>query len=184
MLITPDYIFLFNPRTGSRALKKALCSVEKDYTLSNKHHAPPKEVREACKEHTFRYVYAVVRNPADQMASWYQHAGGDTSRRFKNFEDFCEGYSNGYLLGNRLNIFENVPDINIEYFCYDIGLEEIVRRMTSRRVQVEHIGKSKKRNEYIITPRSLEIIQQRFPEDVQLYREVYHDERDFLLTRG
>lgn len=180
MLITPDYIFLFNPRTGSRALKKALCSVEKDYTVTNRHHASPKAVREAAKEHTFRFVYAVVRNPADQMASWYQHV---STSKFKDFEDFCENYSNGYMLSNRLNIFENVPDIDIEYFCFDIGLEEIVRRTTNRRVQVEHIGKSKKSPPEIITPRSLQIIQSRFPEDVELYKEVYDNERDFLRSR-
>lgn len=179
MLITPDYIFLFNPRTGSRALKKALCSVEKDYTVTNRHHASPKQVREACKQFTFRPVYAVVRNPADQMASWYQHV---STSQFKSFDEFCEKYSNGYLLSNRLNIFENVPDIDIEYFCFDIGLAEIVRRMTSRRVQMEHIGKSKKSPSEIITPRSLQIIEQRFPKDVELYKEVYDNERDFLRS--
>lgn len=104
-----------------------------------------------------------------QVLSWFYHAqkGGNE----QEFVEFIKNYSNGWLLSNRLNIYENVPDINIEYFVYEDGLESMLEKLGYPNVSVANIGATYP-NYNLLTEQATELIQERWPLDVDLYCKV------------
>lgn len=167
MVVTDRFLFLCNPRTGSRSLTRALLNWTEGnpYLGGSKHHASIEEVERIHNEDATKRIVAIVRNPVTQMLSWYYH-----SKSQQTFESFCAEYENGWLLNKRLNIYED-SDLPVEYYPYEEGLEQFLSEMFVHNVSVPHLGQSEV-NHNLITEKATRIVEERFPDDLKLWLSV------------
>lgn len=116
MVIVPDkFVFLATPRTASRAITEALLkkypNAISEYPRN--HHDPAPDTNELP-------VYTVIRNPYDQLLSWYSHVvmKRDPKNRQSVFE-FASTYENPMFFPKynkyRLNIHAEQADKFIPY---------------------------------------------------------------------
>ena len=115
MVILPSGLtFVATPRTGSRAISEALLSKHKDAISDypQNHHMWPESVP---KDYP---IYTVIRNPADQMVSWWHHVDVRHSSK-RTILEFAQEYNNIMFFPRNekyiLNIYAEIADVFIPY---------------------------------------------------------------------
>jgi hypothetical protein len=128
------------------------------------HHVPVTEVPKDLP------VYTIIRNPYDQLLSWYYHAYKPQGR---SFLDFIETYSNGrYLYKSRLNIYREVVT---RHFVFERGLQRAMDDMGFPDIMVGWTGKTEPvpdKSLYLDDEAVQKAIQSRFAADIELYEQV------------
>lgn len=124
----------------------------------------------------------VIRNPYDQMLSWFGHAvlRSDSSRHTEsNFADFIKNYSLNWFLNDTLNPYKNVSGIRFLKFDktnLHNTLSALIKLSNSCNgtydpvVQLSKIGGGTTPSRELLTPRTRRLIEERFPEDIELWQ--------------
>jgi hypothetical protein len=128
------------------------------------HHPKPKEV--LAEWDGKKPVYAFTRNPYTQILSWYYHAKRDNNP--EGFMDFINTYKHGWLFGGKLNIYEDVPDMEVQYFLFEKGHEHFFEYVGLPNVEVPHVGATQP-NYNLLTEQAMEAIATRFEFDMDHY---------------
>lgn len=138
MVILPSGLtFVATPRTGSRAISEALLRKHEDAISDypQDHHMWPESVPQ---DYT---IYTVIRNPVDQMISWWNHVDVRAKSK-RRVVQFAKEYSNVMFLPAdgkyRLNIYGEIADI---FMPYDSKLQIVAKTLKLDDLQV--VGKSK-----------------------------------------
>lgn len=149
MILIPNrFCYVLTPRTGSRAMEQAFLD-----------HVP--NAQDIGRHHGFTDcglpVYATIRNPVDQVLShWWK------LRTVMPLEQYIE------LRTPRLNIHHSVID---RYYIYEDGLESIFSALGYPGIKIKRIGGSQPDRDYL-TPERVHLIEQAFPDDVDIYMNV------------
>ena len=137
MIVIPNkFTFVATPRTGSRAISEALIRKYPDAITEypNDHHAAPDSVP------TDLPIYTVLRNPLDQLLSWWAHVDL-RHNSWRGPIDFALEYENVMYLPKydkfRLNIYGDVATV---FMPYDRGLRRVADALDLR--DIETVGKS------------------------------------------
>lgn len=143
------FAYVFNPRTGSRAMEQAFLASVPGAQDVGRHHG-----YSDCPEPT----YATIRDPVEVAISfwWSEQCRG----RVGSLEQWYR------KSGSRFNLHLDKID---RYFLYDLGLEEIFNQLGYPGVSVPRIGghsppqATAEQRAYLID---------KFPEDWELYQQV------------
>jgi len=171
MVIIPNkFIFTATPRTGSRAISEALLrkypEALSDYP--SKHHDHPTTNLELP-------VYTVIRNPLDQLLSWWAHVdirAGSPRRPLQ----FAEEYENVMFLPKyekyRLNIHADIADKfllysnNMYHITKELDIHDLVRVGRSPSIPATNTEKAELK----------EYIESEFAADLALWSKVFIEE--------
>lgn len=150
MILVPEkFVYVLNPRTGSRAMEQAFLDHVPGAQKIGRHHG-----------FTPKYglpVYATTRNPVDLILShWWK------TRDTLTLEQYIERRT------PRLHLFADQID---RYFLYDDGLEAIFAQLGYPDVKTEKIGGSDPDRDYF-NKAQIHLIKRAFPDDVALYEGV------------
>ena len=160
MVIIPDQcIFVFTPKTGSRALERALLDhVPGAYLHNDKvHHADPATI-----PNNGLPVHAVLRSPYRQALSWFW----PWRDRHETIRDFLRDAPPGRpWMRKRLNVYDGFVD---KYHLYEMGLTRILWNLGAGDVEIPKIGVSGVDLKYL-TADAMDAVDEYFPEDVKLY---------------
>ena len=144
ILLPGKLVYVLTPRTGSRAMERAFLE-----------HVPG--AQDIGRHHGFTDyglpVYATIRRPVDQVLShWWK------VRDRMSLEEYIEQRT------PRLNIHhEHIQ----HYFRYEDGLARVFQWLGYPGVKVAQVGESNPGIE--LTPAQVELINQKFADDVALY---------------
>ena len=166
MIIVPDkFVFLATPRTASRAISEALIRKYPNAITEYPrfHHYPPPDDNELP-------VYAVIRNPFDQILSWHNHVNRSHSVENKiSPVQFASTYENVMHLPKynkyRLNIHADIADKLIEY-------TDTLNKVADffELDDLEQVGRARKRSVTDREERDLwRLIDKEFAADVKLW---------------
>lgn len=181
------FIFAATPRTGSRAISKALLTIEgasrwKDDSGRDMHHVHPEEL--AGKTNGLP-IYSVIRCPYDQTLSWFYHAivrHDPVMAYAERFHTFIREAYIGWFFNQRLNPYH---EISTKIFLYQPELSGVVRSilresgLDSQATQIEEpetIGKSVSLDKKLIDSQARELVNERFKEDIRLYKRILKQE--------
>jgi len=166
MVIVPDKcIYVFTPRTGSRATEQALLEIDGAYMLNPRvHHDEPSTIPDMGLP-----VYATIRHPYTQCLSWFA-----PWQRMHTIETFVHRAPPGrHWLKKRLNVYDEWVD---GYFVFEEGLGKIMEKLGHPEIEVPELGKSSFDKDYL-TDSAKKAIETVFPFDMELYRRVTAGER-------
>jgi hypothetical protein len=169
------FIFAPTPRTGGRAIAAALITLEGAYA-SKYHHEHPEDIP------TGWTVYSVIRDPYHQTLSWFYHAivrHDPVQAHAERFHRFITEARISWFFDQRLNPYH---EIATKTFIYRPDLSETVSLMLkeinlAQTLSCSTIGKSTDVKPQLIDARARELINERFPEDIELYQSVLERER-------
>ena len=161
MLIHKDWLFVANPRTASRSVEQMLVTMLGDAVrITDVHH--PKTNHPAFKRGL--PTYGIVRDPLDQLVSWYHHMGLD------DFEAFLKDDSPNWLL-KRMTIYAGYMT---HAFPLELGVTEIVNTIvgnnTANMYEEPYIGATGA-DKSLWTPALITYAQQKYAQDFELYWE-------------
>ena len=161
MIIVPGkLIYLFTPKTGSRATERAFLEHVPEALISNAHHDHPDMIPNLGIP-----VYATIRNPYDQVLSWYWGPW----RRSHTIEEFLRrSPPSRNWIQKRLNCYDEYVD---GYFLYEDGLEQIFRTLGYGNVRIDRVGVSGA-DKSLLTEDVCLLIDELLPYDVALYQRV------------
>jgi hypothetical protein len=161
MIIVPDkFTYVFTPRTGSRATERAfLDHVPGAYRPSNYHHDHPDDLPQGLP------VYATIRNPYDQVLSWYAPW---EKQGFTVVEFLHRSPPGRRWIQKRLNVYDEYVDA---YFIYEDGIEQIFKTLGYGIVSVPKVGTSGV-DKTRLTQEARELIDEIFEYDVKLYERI------------
>lgn len=178
MLIIPEKaIILATPRTGSRALEAAF----KKGVKTKEHHVHPEDVeREAevlVPGSSKLPKYTVCRNPYQQTLSWFYHAvlRHDPMASTTGLLSFIKDTHISWYFDRRLNPYHMVADRILRYDRDGRATALAIYRQTGAEVKksVPLIGQSTGLDDTWLNNKAvLKAIEERFPEDIELYGEV------------
>jgi hypothetical protein len=165
MIVVQDkFVFLNNPRTGSRAMVQGFINagaIEPD-TLHL--HTEPKDIP------TDLPRYAIIRNTIDWALSTY--------RAFKPSESFEEWIKQPFKVldwaPGRLNAYEGYVD---KYFLYEWGLESIIHYLGFEPPTIPLVGARNKDNSLRDSRKCKEAILEKFWKDAELYEQVLKESK-------
>lgn len=167
MIIVPDKcIYLFTPRTGSRATERAfLDQVPGAYALDpNVHHDQPDTIPDMGLP-----VYATIRDPFRQVLSWFW-----PWRKLHTVADYLDRAPPGRSwIKNRLNVYDEYVD---GYFMFEDGLEHIFHALGYGYVSVPEVGVSGVDDRYL-DEKARAAVNRVLAFDVDLYWRVASGER-------
>ncbi len=184
MVVTERFVYLATPRTASRSVEQAVLSSSETVVYKSKqHHAPVPEVTEKLRQHEGKPVYTVVREPTRQALSWYYHAKGHLSR---DFTDFIKKYKNGWLFGNHVNIYLNVPDTKITFLPFEHGINTVLEYMGLSNTDAPFIGQTEAGGR-VLSETEEHHVRNRFRYDFPLHTSalngpVAHNTTEFVLA--
>ena len=170
MIVIPNkFIFLATPRTGSRAISEALIrkypQAISEYPTN--HHGQPAETNKLRK-------YSVVRNPVDQILSWWSH---NTVNRHIIIEqtplEWAQTFDNVmYFARFEKYVLNMHAEITDHFLPYTDDMDVIKKELELDDLEV--IGRSRYRD--IVTEEQIQevsdYIDKEFPNDVQLWKDV------------
>jgi len=168
MVVVPrKFVFVANPRTGSRSMVQALLRM-KGAVRSERHHSNYDEVP------TDLPVYAIIRDPHTQLRSWWYQSSDRTLHR----ATFCswirhqsQGFAPLYFHANeaqtKLNIYHGLVT---KYFLFERGLTAALEYMGSPPPPV-HIGQTNAHT-YMLTEEDYATVEELFAEDIKLHKEI------------
>lgn len=184
MVIIPNkFIYLATPRTGSRAIAAALMSI-REARETPEHHIHPQDI-----DKNANYLLpgseelptiTVIRDPYEQVLSVFHHVftrhltGRDATEA--DLLRFIKEAKVAWWFADRLYPYHAVADVTFQYqphlqhtmneIAYEMGLYPCP--------VVGMVGVTKNRQTHLLTSPVKEKIDERFPDDVQLYKEVTH----------
>ena len=176
MVVTSEYLLLATPRTGSRALAKAVMTWDSTAIEIAAHHPKPDMVLKYWNGS--KPFYTIIRDPAEQVLSWYYHVKDFTISPTQ----FAQTYSNGWLFGNvwgdevrgkqaracGLNIYEETLGVPVQKFLYKDGLHSALETLGLLGKQAPVIGDSRV-DRTLLTDDFRSVVYNRFPKDVDLF---------------
>lgn len=180
MLWVPDYcVFLPTPRAASRTVCDMLVNQHGGIHIGSGHHPTIEEARRAHGAINDPF-WSLIRNPVDQLLSLWYNAFGDPAIRMLGyngvgerpmipFDEFIATYKIDTILEYGLNPYAEVTDF---FHPYEAGLRLFFKRMRLPYRSPESIGVTRKdigRPE--ITKRTLDIIWEHYPKDMELYEQ-------------
>ena len=124
MIITEDWIFVFNPRTGGRSLTAGFKNI--GWNVKHTHDFPPPINN--------RKVYGVIRNPVDWIWSLYSGCIMGMDAWLDTPIDIFPEWAPAY----RLNIYH---EFITDYFILEDGLEKIFITLNLDVPKLSVIGK-------------------------------------------
>jgi len=139
MVIIPSGLtFVATPRTASKAITEALLRKHKDAISDypQDHHMWFEDVPRDYP------IYTVIRNPVDQIISWWNHVDVQANKSKRRPLQFAKEYSNIMYLPKddkyRLNIYAEIANV---FMIYDSKLLTVTKILKLDDLQV--VGKSK-----------------------------------------
>lgn len=161
MVIVPgEFIYVFSPRTASRALEQALLKIPGALT-DGLHHSYPWRIPDLGLP-----VYATIRNPYDQVLS---HWGNYCQKTSVTIEQFLDLRVIGRLWApGSLNPYDEWVS---EYFVYEAGMEAVMARLGHPEIEVPKVGVINP-DRSVLTQSIHARIRKEFSKDLWLYREV------------
>ena len=165
MIVLPHkrVIIAPTPRVASRAVEQAvaMAGIPEVYRTPT-HHVHPQSLANI-KADTGYNVWALVRNPVDQLRSWAGHA-----QKWDDLDTFIQEYSNTYLprdLG--MNLYQDQTD---RFFNYDDhGTFEMFMELGINPLTLPHIGGSRTSQVPEFTQQQITLAMEHFHRDFTLY---------------
>ena len=131
MIIVPGrFIYLFTPRTASRATERAFLEHVPEALISNKHHDHPRDIPNIGLP-----VYATIRDPYEQALSWYWVY----RNRYSVSQWVHKSPPGRRWIQKRMNEYDEYVDA---YFVYEDGIERIFKTLALPGVKVGKVGVS------------------------------------------
>jgi hypothetical protein len=173
ILVPQKFVFLATPRTASRTLKEMIRTTHDETKESREHHIHPEDIFRDFPEARDIPRYALIREPYDQVLSWFHHAivrhdrAAETAGQFKHF--IRTGAFSWYF-HDTLNPYNEVAEL----LPYQRGVLKAYEYMATKpyhkkKAPVVGLRPRTLSNAKMLNEENRALIEERFPRDIELW---------------
>jgi hypothetical protein len=177
VILVPDkFVFLATPRTASRTYVEMIRGTFDESVESDDHHIHPEDLFTDFPEARDLPRYTIIREPYDQVLSWFHHAIVRHEREAERPDrllDFIRTASISWFFSTTLNPYDEVAEL-LPFQRGVLRNYETMAQKTYHKKRAPIVGLRPRvlSNAKMLTDEVIKAIDERFPKDIELWKDL------------